>query len=284
MTQGIQFKVENDRVLVPVGRACRFACKYCYTRSGEVGPPKVDAEDILRQFEVFARTASFEHIQFGYDGDPFDRPERGIRMLQQLASMGKNISFSTKAFIAHETLDALAAIHEKMAAAGNSFVAFVSLSCWDSAATVEPHTPIPQERMLSIKNLKSISIPTFIALRPILPNISHSEYEKLSEKGITVGCDGFVLGPLYADDRGQFVRFIQPEILQQIPSRKAVVSWSAHEPVWTRYEDETRLHKIAAMIEQMGGRVFTSSVDAIELAHNGGLFIDRNRTEMQTFS
>lgn len=282
--QHIQFKVDKGRVLVPVGQACRFACKYCYTRSGEVGPSKADAEEILCQFEAFTTTTTFEHIQFGYDGDPFDRPERGILMLQRLADIGKNMSFSTKALIEKETLEALATINEKMASFNHSFVAFISLACWDSAAIIEPHTPTPQERMLSIKNLKSVGIPTFLALRPILPNVSPTEYEKLVKKGIDANCDGFVLGPLYADDKGQFVRFIQPEILQQVPGCKAVVPWSAHAPVWTRYEDETRLHQITSIIEQKGGRVFTSSVDAIEFAHRRGFSIDRNRTEMQTFS
>lgn len=284
MVEHIQFKVDRGRVLVPVGQACRFACKYCYTRSGEVGPSKTDAKEILRQFEAFTFTTAFEHIQFGYDGDPFDRPERGMMMLQRLAAMGKNMSFSTKALIEKETLQALATINEKMASSNHSFVAFISLSCWDSAATIEPHTPTPRQRMLSMRNLKRVGIPTFLALRPILPNVSHTEYEKLAEKGIDAGSDGFILGPLYADDKGQFVRFIPPEILQQVPGRKAVVPWSAHAPVWTRYEDETRLQQMTSMIEQKGGRVFTSSVDAIEFAHRRGFSIDRNRTEMQTFS
>ena len=125
-----------------------FECKYCYTRGGEVGLSKINAEKILLQLQNFADSTAFETIQFGYEGDPFARPE---------------------------------------------------------------------------------------------------------------------LGPLYADDRGQFVRFNSPEILETVPNRKDVVSWSAHSPIWKRYEDETRLRQLTAMIEGKGGNVFLSSADAMAI-------------------
>src|SRR6266567_4669901 len=107
MTARILFKVEKERVLVPVGEPCPFGCKYCYTRGGEVGLAKINAEEVLLQFQNFAGTTAFETIQFGYDGDPFARPERGIAMLKELAAMGKHINFSTKALLEGATLDAL---------------------------------------------------------------------------------------------------------------------------------------------------------------------------------
>ncbi|GHO53757.1 radical SAM protein [Ktedonobacter robiniae] len=280
MAGNVQFKVEKNRVLVPVGQACRFGCKYCYTRKGEVGPSKVDAEEILRQFEEFMRTHAFETIQFGYDGDPFDRPERGAMMLQRLARLRKNISFSTKALLDNALLNVLVDIHDGMLQDGNTLVAFISLSCWDSARLVEPHTPTAQERVANIENLKRRNIPTYIALRPILPGIRDREYEQLAQAGIDAGCGGFVLGPLYADEGGQFVRFIPTEILTQTPHRQVIVPWSAHAPTWRRYEDEARLHRIASMIERKGGKVFLSSVDAIEFAHEKRKVDDRGRIKM----
>ena len=85
MSRRILFKVEKDRVLVPVGEPCPFGCRYCYTRGGEVGLARVEMEEVLSRFRKFALEASFETIQFGYDGDPFARPERGLAMLRQLA-------------------------------------------------------------------------------------------------------------------------------------------------------------------------------------------------------
>ena len=69
MAARILFKVEKERVLVPVGEPCPFGCKYCYTRGGEVGLSKIKAENVLLQFQNFASTTQFETIQFGYDGD-----------------------------------------------------------------------------------------------------------------------------------------------------------------------------------------------------------------------
>jgi len=263
----ILFKVEKNRVLVPVGEPCPFGCRYCYTRGGEVGLSRVSIEKILTPFRQFARETPFETIQFGYDGDPFSRPERGIAMLKELGMMGKHVNFSTKALLEGPTLDALSDIRCRMQAANTTLSALVSLSCWDSAPVVEPHTPSPRERMLTIANLKCIDVPVFIAVRPVLPHISDSEYERIVDEGILAGCEGFILGPLYADDHGMFVRFIPPAVLAKVPSQPRTVSWSAHAPTWMRYEDPTRLQELLRMIERKGGRTFLSSADAMALVH-----------------
>lgn len=265
MKRRIMFTVEKNRVLVPVGEPCSFGCRYCYTRGGEVGLSPVSAEDILSRFRQFAYETPFETIQFGYDGDPFSHPERGIAMLQQLARLGKHVNFSTKASLDSPTLAALGDIHRDMEGAGTTLSALVSLSCWDSAASVEPHTPSPHERMLTVAHLSSMHIPVFITLRPILPHIADSEYERIVDEGISAGCEGFVLGPLYADAHGQFVRFIPSTLLATVPSRTGTVPWSAHAPIWTRYEDTARLQRLLLMIEQKGGQTFLSSADALAL-------------------
>jgi DNA repair photolyase len=270
MRKRILFRVEKNRVLVPVGEPCQFACRYCYTRGGEVGLSPVNTDDILARFKQFAQETPvpFATIQFGYDGDPFSRPERGLSMLQQLATMDKNINFSTKAALNSLTLNTLDEIRSSMDAIGTVLSALVSLSCWDSAPAVEPHTPSPSERILTVANLKDIEIPTFIAIRPMLPHIPDYEYERIVDEGILAGCDGFILGPLYSDKRGQFTRFIPPAVLAQIPSRTNPVSWSAHAPTWTRYEDASRLQRLLLMIEHKGGRTFVSSADAMALVHS----------------
>ncbi len=267
MHRQILFKVERQRVLVPVGVPCPFGCRYCYTRGGEVGLAHVDATEILSRFREFIATNNipFETIQFGYDGDPFAYPARGIAMLRQLATMGKHLNFSTKASLTDATLNALSDIHSQMEARGTTLSALVSLSCWDSASFMEPHTPSPRERIHTVACLRRLDIPVFIAVRPVLPHIADEEYERIVMEGVKASCDGFILGPLYADDRGQFVRGIPPEILAAVPHRRCTVSWSAHAPVWTRYEDEARLHRLMVMIAEQGGRVFLSSADAMAL-------------------
>ena len=70
----IQFKVEKGRVLVPVGVPCPFGCKYCSTRSGEVGPPRVKPAEILSHLREFAAQHAFTTIQFGYDKLPSRYP------------------------------------------------------------------------------------------------------------------------------------------------------------------------------------------------------------------
>jgi DNA repair photolyase len=265
----IRFKVEKNRVLVPVGEPCPFGCRYCYTRGGEVGPAKVNAEEILHQLYDFAQESSFSTIQFGYDGDPFARPASGLTMLRRVAAMGKHVNFSTKAMLDEATLDALEALRCQMEEGATVLSALVSISCWHSAPAVEPHTPLPSIRLQTVANLRQRGIPVFIAVRPILPHIPDLEYERIAVEGMLADCDGFILGPLYADDRGQFVRFIPAGALETVPSRKVVVPWSAHSPRWNRYEDEGRFQRLATMIERQGGRVFLSSADAMEFVSQG---------------
>jgi DNA repair photolyase len=259
----IQFKVEKGRVLVPVGVPCPFGCKYCYTRNGEVGPARVTPEEILAHLQEFAAQHAFTTIQFGYDSDPFAFPERGIAMLKRLIELGKHINFSTKACIEGAVLDALGEIRHRL---GKQLTlsALVSLSCWESARAVEPHTPTPAERMRTVSNLKSVGVPAFIAVRPLLPHIADAEYAHLIDSALHAGCEGFILGPLYADEQGRFVKFIPAEILRKVPGRKVIVPWSAHAPVWTRYEDEARMQRILVLAEAKGGRVFWSSADAVQ--------------------
>src|SRR5947209_20207583 len=107
MRRQILFKVEKNRVLVPVGEPCPFGCRYCYTRGGEVGLSRVGIEDVLTPFRPFARETPFETIQLGYDGDPFPRPERGIAMLNELAMLRKHVDFRTNALLQGPTHDAL---------------------------------------------------------------------------------------------------------------------------------------------------------------------------------
>jgi DNA repair photolyase len=259
----IQFKVEKERVLVPVGIPCPFGCKYCYTRNGEVGPARVKPVEILNHLQEFAILHAFNTIQFGYDSDPFAFPERGIAMLERLIELGKHINFSTKACIEGAVLDALATVRRNLGS-HLSLSALVSLSCWESAPAVEPHTPTPEERMRTVSNLKRIGIPTFIAVRPLLPHIADAEYEHVIDEALRAGCDRFILGPLYADEKERFVRFVPKEILRKTPGRKVVVPWSAHAPRWTRYEDGVRMQRIMMVVEAKGGKVFWSSADAVE--------------------
>ncbi len=264
MSDTIPFIVEKNRVLVPVGEPCRFGCRYCYTRGGEVGHTHQSIETILSSLRQFACKTSFDIIQFGYDSDPFDHPERGIMMLRQLSNMRKHVNFSTKALLNGPILDALGAIRHSMGVYQNPLSALVSFSCWDSASSVEPHTPTPDERMLTVANLRKLAIPVFIAVRPVLPHIMDDEYERLVDEGIQAGCNGFILGPLYTNARGQFVRFIPPAALSNLPGYTGKVAWSPHSPLWTRYEDGTRLQRLLNMIERKGSLSFLSSIDALK--------------------
>ncbi|MBO0797156.1 MAG: radical SAM protein, partial [Ktedonobacteraceae bacterium] len=106
-----------------------------------MGLSRVSPSEIFTRLHQFAKEASFETIQLGYDGDPFACPERGIAMLQHLMRMRKHINVSTKASLDAPTLRALHEIHQQMRAATTILSAFVSVSCWESAPAVEPHTP-----------------------------------------------------------------------------------------------------------------------------------------------
>jgi DNA repair photolyase len=219
----------------------------------------------LQRFQAFAllHHAAFHTIQVGYDSDPFAYPLRGIELLHGLCALGKHLNVSTKACIEGDALSGLAEVRAHLAS-HLALSALVSLSCWESAPLVEPYTPTPTQRMLTIRNLKRIGVPSLVAVQPVLPHIADAEYERLFDEAIHAGCEGFIFGPLYADTQERFVRFVPKEALRRTPGRSVVVPWSAHAPHWTRYEDEPRMHRLAALAQQKGGRVFWSSALAVE--------------------
>lgn len=261
----LQFQVEQGRVLVPVGIPCPFGCKYCSTRNSEMGPPRVRPETIVQRFRVFAlaNADAFDTIQVGYDSDPFAYPQRGIELLHSLATMGKHLNVSTKACIEGDALSRLAEVRMHLASHLVLSV-LVSLSCWESALVIEPYTPTPRQRMLTIRNLKRIGVPSLVAVQPVLPHIADAEYERLFEEAMQAGCEGFIFGPLYADAEERFVRCVPKEALCKMPGRNVIVSWSAHALRWTRYEDEPRMHHLARIAQHKGGAVFWSSAPAME--------------------
>jgi len=263
MRRPILFTVEKNRVLVPVGKPCVFGCRYCYTRGRDIGITRVNPDEILSDLQKFADETAFETIQFGYDSDPFSQPERGIAMLTQLVKLRKHVNFSTKALVEGTHLEALNGIRGQLDTVQMKLSALVSLSCWDSATIVEPHTPSPVERMMTVANLKRIGVPVFISVRPVLPHIHDREYERIATEGIKAGCEGFILGPLYADEARQFVRFFPPAFLADLPRQTGRVPWSPHAPIWTRFEDTNRLQHLLTMIERKGGPTFLSSADAV---------------------
>lgn len=266
MSERICFKVEQGRVLVPVGEPCPFGCRYCYTRGGAVGLKRVAIEDILMPLRAFVQGTRCETLQLGYDGDPFAHPERGLTLLRQVAELGKHVNFSTKALLEGYLIIALEELSERMQAAGATLSALVSLSCWQEAERIEPYTPSPEERLRTVANLAHAGIPVFIALRPILPQVPDSDYERIVVEAVRAGCDGFIVGPLYADEKGRFVRFIPSYALASVPNRTGTVVWSAHAPTWTRYEDPARRERLLEMIERLHGRAFLSSAEAVRLA------------------
>jgi DNA repair photolyase len=261
----LQFHVEKGRVLVPVGIPCPFGCKYCFTRSGEVGPPRVRPEIIAQRFHDFALANydAIDTIQVGYDSDPFAFPVRGIELLHNLSTLGKHLNVSTKACIEGEALKGLTEVRAHLAS-HLVLSALVSLSCWESAPLVEPHTPTPVQRMKTIRNLKRIGVPSLVAVCPVLPHIADAEYERIFDEAIGAGCEGFLFGPLYADAEERFVRFVPKEALSKTPGRRVVVPWSAHAPHWTRYEDEPRMLRLATLAQEKRKHVFWSSAPAVE--------------------
>jgi DNA repair photolyase len=261
----LQFHVEQGRVLVPVGIPCPFGCKYCYTRSGEVGPPRVRPETIVQRFRdfVLANDDAIDTIQVGYDSDPFAFPVRGIELLHSLCALGKHLNVSTKACIEGEALSGLAEVRAHLAS-HLVLSALVSLSCWKSALLVEPHTPTPVQRMKTIRNLKRIGVPSLVAVCPVLPHIADVEYERIFDEAIDAGCEGFVFGPLYADAEERFVRCVPKDALRKMPGRNVIVPWSAHALRWTRYEDEFRMQRLATLAQRKGKQVFWSSALAVE--------------------
>ena len=252
-----QLRIRQRRVLVPIGTACPFGCTYCY--APEISAPYgITAESIVDAVRALDQSR-FDVIQLGYDGDPFAPLDALYAIVPPLSQLGKHINLSTKARIPRSAHALLAEAH---AVTSRGLSVNLSLTCWESAPTVEPRTPLPAQRIAGATALTTATeIPFVAALRPLLPDVSDAELRRLVDAVAASPAVGVVTGPLYAAEQDQ-----QPadrSTTRLVPPR--LVDWSPVPMARRRLDDARRRKMVGSYARERGLASFTKNVQALEV-------------------
>lgn len=141
----------------------------------------------------------------GCDTEFFQSRKNALETLERLVFLGKDLSVITKLHLDESFIVKLGEINKKLNAVGNLLALSVSVPCFDSAPIWEPKAPKPENRIETLKFAKAAGLKTMVAMRPLLPNVSNQELEKiiLLTKEYS---DGYYSGPLYLKEYGESVK------------------------------------------------------------------------------
>lgn len=256
-------KVDNGRVLVPIGGRCAYKCLYCYTKRHDVyfGEPNPSKTATLVKEICELHPSTTITAQLGYDNDPFELPDLGLDIITRLTWLPVHIGFSTKAFISKKTAKALSILRRIKNESGMNLSGLVTLTSLETASKLEPFAPTPHKRLESVKNLTEEGIPTLINLRPLLPDdVSNAELSEILYLAKESGALGVVIGAFWVDPE-QIV--LSGLAVPSSDGKRQQAPWSPHGLEWIRYEDPEAVRRIAETCDKIGLKVFMSSADAV---------------------
>lgn len=179
------FFIGLNRVMVslgplPDGRHCPYSCAFCYVNEGFLSYSSVPIPQIVEW--VTKCDAEYDIIYVSGDTDSFAPPRTtaGIELLEQLADLGTDLLFTTRATFDTEELTALGRIAHKLAQLNRLLFGCISIPRLNSAEHLESiNTPSPRERIATLKRLKEEGVKTLLTLRPFLPIIPAGEYREI---------------------------------------------------------------------------------------------------------
>lgn len=149
------------------------------------------------------RLGSFDIVYVSGDTDSLAPPrkDKGIELIEELASLGVDVLFTTRASLSERDLDRLADINKNLENQGNWLFGCISISRLRAAPHLEPKpVPSPEARLEVLKGLKKRGIVSVLAMRPFLPVVPTSEYVELAS--IAAPFSDVILGEVWYADKG----------------------------------------------------------------------------------
>jgi len=209
-------KIDKDRVLTYSQLSCPLDCTYCFVDDMNTNQDKNVAYLSGRQIELLKNLPKeISLIMLGCDTEFFQNKHEAIDILRKLSEFDKDISMITKIPIAESFLDEISKINEDIIKRGNILSVSVSLPCLfkETVEKYEPKVPSPERRISTLELIFSKGIPSMVAVRPLLPDVSNEELEKIIEstKNYVVG---YYSGPLYLND-DRIAKLLPQEIVDQ---------------------------------------------------------------------
>lgn len=182
-------------------RFCTYACAFCYVHVDFGSYPTLPIDEI-RDY-LAGRAEEFDIVYVSGDTDSFAPPrtQKGLDLVDALATLGKDVLFTTRAPLEESHLDRLAATSRRLRDAGKILFGCVSISRLRTAPHLEPKpVPSPERRLEVLRGLHARNIVSVLAMRPFLPVIPVSEYVELARLATPVV--DVILGEVWYADKG----------------------------------------------------------------------------------
>ncbi len=197
-----------DRSVNPY-RGCEHGCIYCFARPThafhDLSPgldfetklfAKPNAADLLRA-ELGKPGYRVAPLAIGTNTDPYQPIEGKWRIMRSLVEVlvetNHPLFITTKSDRVTRDIDLLAAMAEKELI--SVAISITSLTP-EISRTLEPRAPAARKRLAAVKMLRSASIPTTVAIAPVIPGITDGELEHIVEAAAEAGASGVFYLPV----------------------------------------------------------------------------------------
>ena len=184
-------------------RGCEHGCIYCFARPTHAFHDLSPGVDFESRLFVKPKAAQLLHatlsrpgyecapIAMGTNTDPYQPIEERWRVtrsvVELLVETRHPFTITTKSDRVLRDLDLL-----KPAAELGIVSVALSVTSLDPkiARTLEPRAPTPHRRVAAIKALNQAGVPCYIAIAPVVPQITDHELEAIVEAGAMAGAPG----------------------------------------------------------------------------------------------
>jgi len=150
----------------------------------------------------------------------------------------------------------------------NKLLSFsVSIPCFESKELWEPNAPSVKERVDTLKKVSNAGLPSMVAVRPLIPNISEVEIDKIIEFTYPY-VFGYYSGPLYLKDsnRGLFTeKYIKNNNLL---STETQPEWMPKGNTFLKIENPNLMLYLKGKVEEYGKTFFDGAAQGIDFIKN----------------
>ncbi len=260
--------IESDRVLIYSKMVCPLDCKYCF--AGDLNSNKNNDNVYLssKQLELLKNLPeNIKTIMLGCDTEFFQDEEEAIRVLRSVSALDKDVSVITKLNLNEKLIEELKEIFNILKLKGKLLSFSVSIPCFESKKLWEPNAPSVEERIDTLKKVSDAGLPSMAAVRPLIPNISKAEIDKIIELTYPY-VFGYYSGPLYLKDsnRGLFTEeYIKNNNLL---STETQPEWMPKGNTFLKIEKPDLMLYLKSVVEKYGKAFFDGAAQGIDFIKN----------------
>lgn len=255
-------KINHERVLTYSQLSCPLECTYCFVNDMTTNQQKGVAYLTENQIELLKNLPEeINLIMLGCDTEFFQKKNHALDILRKISKFGKDISIVTKIPISQEIITEIKKIYDDMRTRNNILSVSISLPCISEKMLqkYEPVVPPPERRILTLKTLAETGIPTMLAIRPLLPDISDEELEEIIDltKDFVIG---YYSGPLYLND-DRITRLL-PESMVEIEAKQP--SWMLDGNSYKVIEREGQMELLKNLVSSSGRQFFEGAAEGMK--------------------